>query len=138
MGTALSVAARTAYLNALVTEAGAGALVEFYGGTRPAGAADSTSPTGTLLGTLTAGSTLGTVSAGVLTFGSFTQSNGSHVNGTPGYVRIRKAGGSAPSNGVAMIDIGAGAGNWQFSGTIVTGQNITVTTPLTWTGGNAT
>jgi hypothetical protein len=37
---------------------------------------------------------------------------------------------------VLRIDIGAGAGNWQFSGTVVNGQNISLTT-LVITEGNA-
>ncbi len=125
----LSAAARTAQLNALVTELGASATAKLYNGSKPASLG---APAGTLLATLTFGGTVGTVSAGVLTFGSVTQSNGSHVNGTPTFVRFSKSDNTV----VCDIDIGAGAGNVQFSGTVVNGQNVT-TSGLTWTAGNA-
>lgn len=132
-----STAARNAGLSAYVTQLGANATMRFYNGTKPASLG---SPTGTLLATLTFGSsavtdanggTAGGVSGGVLTFGGFTQSNGSHVNGTPTFVRLSTSGGTA----VIDIDVGSGAGNIPFSGTVANGQNITGT--LTITAGNA-
>lgn len=125
----LSAAARNAQLNALVTELGASATAQLYNGSKPASLGV---PAGTLLATLTFGATVGTVASGVLTFGSVTQTNSSHVNGTPTFVRFRKSDGTA----VCDIDIGSGAGNVQFSGTVVNGQNVT-TSGLTWTAGNA-
>lgn len=124
----LSAAARTTQLDALVTLLGASATAKIYNGTKPASLG---TPAGTLLATLTFGSTVGTTSSGVLTFGSVTQTNSSHVNGTPTFVRFSKSDGTV----VCDIDIGAGAGNVQFSGTVVNGQNVTVT-GLTWTAGN--
>lgn len=106
----------------------AGGTIKLYNGTKPASLG---TPSGTLLATLTMGSPAGTVSSGVLTIGSVTQSNGSHVNGTPTFIRFSTSGGTV----VADIDIGAGVGNVQFTGTVTNGQNVTVT-GLTLTAGN--
>ena len=123
-----STAARSAQMDAINTLLSSG-TIRLYNGTKPASLG---APSGTLLATLTMGSTAGTVSNGVLTIGSVTQTNSSHVNGTPTFIRFSTSGGTA----VADIDIGAGAGNVQFSGTVVNGQNVTIT-GLTLTAGNA-
>lgn len=128
MALTLSTAAKNALLDGIVSTAGASATLKIYNGTKPASLG---APSGTLLATLTFGSTIGTSASGVLTFGSVTQSNGSHVNGTPTFVRISTSGGTA----VADIDTGGGAGNLTFTGTVVTGQNVTVT-GMTFTAGN--
>lgn len=128
MALTLSTAAKNALLDGIVSTAGASATLKIYNGTKPASLG---APSGTLLATLTFGATIGTSASGVLTFGSVTQSNGSHVNGTPTFVRISTSGGTA----VADIDTGGGAGNLTFTGTVVSGQNVTVT-GLTFTAGN--
>ncbi len=137
MPTTFSTAARNARLSAMVTQLGANATARWYSGTKPAALG---TPTGTLLATLTFGSTAvtdanggtaGGVSNGVLTFGGFTQTNSAHVSGTPTFVRLSTSAGTA----VIDIDVGSGAGNIPFSGTIASGQNITGT--LTLTDGNA-
>lgn len=128
MALTLSTAAKNALLDGIVSAAGASATLKIYNGTKPASLG---APSGTLLATLTFGSVIGTSASGVLTFGSVTQSNGSHVNGTPTFVRISTSGGTA----VADIDTGGGAGNLTFTGTVVSGQNVTVT-GLTFTAGN--
>lgn len=125
----LSTVARSNEMNAHVTGLGASATAKLYNGAKPASLG---TPAGTLLATLTFGGTCGTVSAGVLTFGAVSQNNANHVNGTPTFVRFSLSDGTA----YADIDIGAGAGNVQFNGTVVNGQNVTVT-GLTWTAGNA-
>lgn len=122
-----SSAAKTAEMNAINTLLSNGSI-KLYNGTKPSALG---TPSGTLLATLTFGATAGTVSSGVWTCGSVTQSNGSHVSGTPTFIRFSDSSGTA----VADIDIGAGAGNVQFTGTVVTGQNVTVT-GLTLTAGN--
>lgn len=131
MALTLSTATRNAIAQAIITAAGAAAKLKLYNGPKPAGLG---TPGGTLLATLTAGSTLGTASGGVLDFdeAGFTQSNGSHVAGTPTFVRITKSDDTA----IADIDIGAGAGNMQFTGSVATGQNVTATN-LQFTIGNA-
>lgn len=125
----LSTAARTGICDALVTAIGSSGKMKIYNGTKPASLG---APAGTLLATLTLGATAGTTSSGVLTFGSVTQSNGSHVDGTPTFVRFT----TSADVVVADIDTGGGAGNLTFTGTVVSGQNVTVT-GLTWTAPNA-
>jgi hypothetical protein len=129
MAMTLRTIARTALCNALITDLGANHKALFYNGSKPASLGTAG---GTLLATLTGGSTAGTASAGVLTFGSYTQTNSGHVNGTPTYVRFTLSDNTV----VCDIDIGAGAGNLTFTGAVVNGQNIT-TTGLTWTAPNA-
>ena len=122
-----STAAKNAQMTA-VRDLIAGGSIQLWNGTKPASLG---TPGGTLLATLTLGTPAGTVTSGVLTIGSVTQTNSSHVNGTPTFIRFRDSSGNA----VADIDVGAGAGNVQFTGTVTTGQNVTVT-GLTLTAGN--
>lgn len=139
MPTSFSVAVRNARLSAIVTQAGRGAILRAYNGTKPAAQGAVTSQT--LMASLTFGSdilaanggTAGSVTAGVLTFGGFTQSNGSHVAGTPTWVRLVTSGGTI----IMDIDVGAGATNIQWPNPIVTGQNITTSGGFTLTDGNA-
>ena len=127
MTLALSTTLRDTRSTAIVTAAGASAKIKFYNGTRPATGAAITSQT--LLATLTGGSTIGTVSSQVLTFSSVTQSNGSHVSGTPTWVRITTSG------DVFVADMTIGT-DMTFSGTIATGVDITLGA-TTITEGNA-
>lgn len=129
MAMTLSTTARTGICDALVTAIGANGKMKVYNGAKPASLG---SPAGTLLATLTLGATAGTTSNGVLTFGSVTQTNSNHVNGTPTFVRFTTSGDTV----VADIDTGGGAGNLTFTGTVVANQNVTVT-GLTWTAPNA-
>lgn len=123
-----STAARDAQMTA-VRDLLPGGQIRIYNGTKPAALG---TPAGTLCATLTLSTPAGTVSGGVLTIGSVTQTAASHVSCTPTFIRYTTSGGTA----VADIDIGAGAGNVQFTGTVVTGQNVTAT-GLTLTAGNA-
>lgn len=126
-----STAVRTALVQAIITAAGAGAKMKFYNGSKPGTAGGS--PAGTLLATLTFGSVVGTAGSGIIDIDeSVSQTNSSHVSGTPTYVIIETSGGTF----IADIDIGSGAGNMQFTGTIATGVNITLTAPCTITAGN--
>jgi hypothetical protein len=129
----MSTALRTARAQAYITQAGAGAKLKLYNGTRPA-AVGAVTGGNTLLATVTFGSTIGTATAGTLDFdeAGATQSSGSHVSGTPTFADIT----TSADVVVMRIDIGAGAGNWQFTGTVTTGVNITLTT-LVITEGNA-
>lgn len=129
----LRTSARTAIAQAIITDAGSSAKLKFYNGTRPAGVA-AIGGGNTLLATMTFGTTIGTAGSGAIDFdeAGATQSNGSHVNGTPTFVDITTSADAV----VARVDIGAGAGNWQFTGTIATGQNITLSS-LVFTAGNA-
>lgn len=119
MALAFSTTLRTARAQAIVTAAGANAKMKFYDGTRPASGAATT--TQTLLATLVAGTTIGTAASGALDFdeASFTQTNSSHVNGTPTWVRI------TTSADVFVADLSIPA-DMTFSGTIANGVNVTL------------
>jgi hypothetical protein len=134
-GAALSISLtdRTARAQTLITQAGAGAKLKVYNGTRPAGTGAITGGN-TLCATGTFGSTIGTATSGTIDFdeAGFTQNNSTFVNCTPTFVDVTTSGDRV----VMRIDIGVGAGNWQFSGTVVNGQNISLTT-LVITEGNA-
>jgi hypothetical protein len=94
--------------------------MRFYNGAKPAALGAVTSQT--LLATVTSSGALGTVGNGVLTFNAVTQNAALHVNGTPTWVRVLRPDGTTA---VFDIDVGAGAGNMQVSGSIAT--NIPVT-----------
>ena len=126
MGIGYSTATRSSRLTAVVTEAGASAKMKFYNGTQPATGGTAT----TLLATLTFGANIGTVTSGVLTLGSVSQTNSSHVAGTPTWVRI------TDSSDAFIADINIGSGGMTFSGTIATGVDITLNAS-TITEGNA-
>ena len=128
MATTLSSAARNARMDGLNTAIGASGKAKLYNGSKPASLG---APSGTLLATLTGGSSFFSNTAGVGTFSSYTQSNGSHSAGTPTFVRITKSDDTV----VADIDIGVGAGNITWSGTVASGQNVTGS--FTVTDGNA-
>ena len=108
---------RSAWAQALIDTLGASHKIEFYNGTQPASTAAS--HTGTLLATLTADATPGSVTTGVLTFdtANYTQSNGSHVNGTPTYLSMTTSGGTR------VYEL-ATADGLTFTGTIQTGVDI--------------
>lgn len=122
-----STTTKNAMMSGVLTQI-AGGTIELWNGTKPASLG---TPGGTKLATLNLGSPAGTVTSGVLTVGAVTQTNTSHVNGTPTFIRFK----DSSANVVADIDIGSGAGNVQFTGTVVNGQNVTVT-GLTLTAGN--
>ena len=125
-------ATRTAMAQAIITAIGSGGKVKLYNGAVPTNLG---APAGTLLATGTFASTIGTATAGGIDIdeAGISQSNGSHVAGTPTFARV------TTSAGVAHVDIaiGAGADEWDFTGTVVTGQNVTFT-GLGITVGNAT
>lgn len=129
----LRTSARTAIAQAIINDAGPGAKIKLYNGVRPSGVA-ATGGGNTLLATLTASGNLGTAVSGAIDFdeASFSQSNGSHVSGTPTFLDIT----TSADVVVARVDIGAGAGNWQFTGSVATGQNVSLTT-LVFASGNA-
>lgn len=137
MGMTLRPQTRSNRGTVLVTDLGASATGKLYNGVRPAALG---APAGTLLATLTYGTditaanggTAGGVASGVLTLGGVTQTNTSHVAGTPTFVRFSTSAGVI----IADIDIAAGAGNLQFTGTVANGQNVTAS-GMTITDGNA-
>lgn len=132
---ALSMATqtRTDRCTALVTTAGIGSIMQVRSGARPANA--NSAVTGTLLATLTwAGVSVGSCSGGVLDVNEAgaTQNSASHTSGTPGYIRWLKSDGTTV---VLDIDVCGSAPCWTFTGTVATGQNVTLTT-MSLTEGN--
>lgn len=127
----IATATRNARCTAIVTAAGSSARLKLYSGTRPANA--NTAASGTLLATITFSTTIGTCTSGSLDFdeAGASQTNASHVAGTPGYARIETSGGTA----ILDIDVCGSAPCWSFTGAVATGQNVTLTT-LAFTEGN--
>lgn len=126
-----SQAVRTARAQAVITAAGASAKLKIYNGTRPSGTA-AVSGGNTLCANGAFGGTIGTATSGTIDFdeAGFTQNSAGFTACTPTFVDVT----TSADVVVMRIDIGAGAGNWQFTGTVVTGQNITLTTLLITTG----
>lgn len=118
MALSFSTAVRTARAQAIITEAGAtGAKLKFFSGTRPAtGGAETT-----LLATLTFPGVIGVAGSGAIDFteAGITQTNSSHVSGTPTWARIETSGGTH----IADLSIGA---DMTFTGTIATGVDTTL------------
>lgn len=128
MALAFSVAVRTARAQAIITAAGGtNAKLKFFSGTRPStGGAETT-----LLATLTFPGVIGTAGSGAIdiTEAGITQSNGSHVSGTPTWARIETSGGTH----IADFSI---PGDLTFTGTVATGVDVTLNAS-TITEGNA-
>lgn len=121
---------RTAWAQSVIDTLGASHLIRFYNGTQPADT--STAHTGTLLATLTADATPSiSVTAGVLTFdaANYTQTNSSHVNGTPTYMSLTTSGGTR------VYELGTADG-LTFTGTIQNGVDI-ARGAWTWTAPDA-
>lgn len=120
-----STTLRTARAQAVIDAAGTNPKVKFYNGT------ESLTPAGTLLATLNITGALGAAASGVIDFNeTVTQTNSSHVAGTPTFALITTSADVA----VATIAIPA---NMTFSGTVATGVDVTLTAPCTITEGNA-
>ena len=121
MATSLSTTVRTALAQAIITAAGASAKLKLYNGTMPASAGASLSGN-TLLATLTFGSVIGTAGSGAIDFdeAGVSQTNSSHVSGTPTFVDITTSG------DVVVARISIGSGSFAFTGAIATGQDVTL------------
>lgn len=121
----LSTTLRTSRAQAIVDAAGTNPKYKFYNGT------ESLTPAGTLLATLNVTGALGTAASGVIDINeTVTQTNSSHISGTPTFALITTSADVA----VATIAIPS---NMTFSGTIATGVDVTLTAPCTVTEGNA-
>lgn len=109
----------------IITAAGTNPKLKFYNG------AESLAPAGTLLGTLTITGALGTATNGVIDINeTVTQSNASHVAGTPTFILVTTSADAA----VCTLLIGTDA---TFTGTIANGLDFTLTAGATITEGNA-
>lgn len=121
----LTTSLRNTRAGDIITAAGTNPKLKFYTGT------ESLSPAGTLLATLNVTGALGTATSGVIDINeTVTQSNGSHVSGTPTFALITTSADVA----VATLAISA---DMTFTGTIATGVDVTLTTGCTITEGNA-
>lgn len=111
--------------NAYVTALGSNAKVKAYNGAVPANPAAA--PAGALLGTLSITGAFGTVAAGsnVIDINeTATQTNGSHVNGTPTFFRFT----TSADEAVLDVQVGSGAFQVAFTGTIANGQDFSIST----------
>lgn len=121
----LTTSLRNTRATDIITAAGTNPKYKFYTGT------ESLSPAGTLLGTLNVTGALGTATSGVIDVNeTVTQTNSSHVSGTPTFALITTSADVA----VATLAIPA---DMTFTGTIATGVDITLTAGCTLTEGNA-
>ena len=121
----LTTALRNTIVSDIITAAGTNPKLKYYTGT------ESLTPAGTLLATLTVTGALGTATSGVIDFNeTVTQSNGSHVAGTPTFILITTSADAA----VGTLLIGTDA---TFTGTVATGVDISITAGATITAGNA-
>jgi hypothetical protein len=132
MAAGYAVALRNAQLDAIVTFAGAGALLRIYNGARPATGGTAT----TLLAELTCGATLGTVADGVLTFGSVTQDSSANNAGDASWFRIVKSDGTTHVMDGTVTVTGGGGQMEVVSLTITSGQPVSLSS-FTITRGNA-
>lgn len=104
---------RTTRAQAIVDAAGTNPKLKFYTGT------EALAPAGTLLGTLNVTGALGTVTSGAIDYNeTVTQTNSSHVSGTPTFCLI------TTSADVAVHTL-AIPSEMSIAGTIVNGVNIT-------------
>ena len=121
----LTTALRNTRATDIVNAAGSNPKIKFYNGT------ESLTPAGTLLATLSVTGALGTVSNGVIDINeTVTQTNSSHVAGTPTFALITTSADVA----VATLAIGS---DMTFSGTVANGVDITLNSPCTIAEGNA-
>lgn len=131
-GISLSTAARTAQMQGIVTTAGTGAKLKLYNGcTTPSGVSAATGCA--LLATLTWTGNIGSATGGTIDWdeAGVTQTNSSHVAGTPTFAHIT----TSADVIVARIDICGSAPCWTFTGAVAPNQNITLT-GLVFTAGN--
>lgn len=100
MALAFNTTLRNARANAIVTEAGAGAILRLFDGTRPASGGAATN----ILSEHTCSATLGTVSAGALTFNAIGSDASANNSGTATWARLLKSDGTT-----FVADMSAGA-----------------------------
>lgn len=114
-----NAALRSAWAQSLIDQLGASHLVKIYNGTQPADTSAAISGP-VLLATLTADATPGSVTTGTLTFdaANYTQTNASHVNGTPTWVSFQTSGGT-------RVYEASSADGFTFTGTVQNGVDIT-------------
>jgi hypothetical protein len=127
MTTTLRTSARTAMAAGIISDAGSGAKMKLYDGTRPSGVS-AIGGGNNLLATITFGSVIGTATSGTIDWdeAGTSQSNGSHADGTPTFVDITTSADAI----VGRLDLGGG--EWTFTGTVQNGVDVDLTS-LVWT-----
>lgn len=119
----VNTAGKNAIVQSLVTLLGAAGTAELWTGSIP-GAFGA--PGGTKLATLNLANPAGSVSNGVATFSGYTQSNGSHVAGTPNFIRLKDSSAAV----VADCHIGRATATASISGTTMTVTGTVTGSPL--------
>lgn len=124
MAIALNTTLRNARSTAIVTEAGANAVIKLY-----------TAAYATLLGTLTCSATLGTVSGGVLTFNAITDDSSADASGTFALARLYKSDGTTMV--IEGLTVGTSATDIVMNAAAATSGAAISMTSATITEGNA-
>lgn len=121
MSMTIATTGRTAMAQALITDLGTGCKMKFYNGTRPAGLGALSG--NTLLATVSWASNFGTATSGAVDVdeAGASQTSSGHVSGTPTFIDLTTSADVVK----ARIDLPTGSLTW--TGTIATGQNITLT-----------
>ena len=134
MAIGFSTAVRNAMMDAITAQAGNGALLELYDGTRPATGAAITSQT--LLGTLTCGSPLASAaSGGVLTFNALADDNSADNTGTCTWARLLKSDGTTVLADFSVTVTGGG-GDITMNTTAISAGQLLQAASATLTAGN--
>jgi len=121
----------------LVTALGTAAFLEIFTGSPPGKTAGTfNADSGTKLASLSCTNPVaGAASAGVLTFSTINSAT-ALASGTPGYARFKTAASGAASTVIIELDAAVGSGSLNFSSTIASGGQVSITS-ATITEGNA-
>ena len=129
-------AVRNTRMNAITTALGTTAYLEIFTGTQPGKSAGVfNADSGTKLASLPCSNPIAPgASAGVLTFSAITSETGL-ASGTPGYFRVKTAQNGVASTVIIEGDAAVGSGSLNFSSTIASGGQVSITS-ATITEGN--
>lgn len=134
MAIGFSTAVRNAMMDAITTQAGSGALLCLYTGTRPATGGNISGHT--LLGTLTCGSPMApAASGGVLTFNAIADDSSANNTGTCTWARLVKSDGTTHIADFTVTATGGGGDITMNAVAISAGQLLQAAT-ATMTAGN--
>lgn len=134
MSIGMTTAVRNAMLDAITSQAGSGATLKLYTGTRPATGAAVT--TQTLLGTLACSDPIGSAaSGGTLTFSTITEDSSADATGTCTWARLQKGDGTALMD--FSVTVTGGGGDITMNAVDVSAGQALVALSATITAGNA-
>jgi hypothetical protein len=136
MSLSYQTAVRNTRLADLVSALGTAAYLEIFTGSPPGKTTGTfNADTGTKLASLPCSNPVAPgASAGVLTFSAIT-SETALASGTPGYGRFKTAASGAASTVIIELDAAVGGGSLNFSSTIASGGQVSITS-ATITEGN--